>query len=129
MLQQTDVIGHLMSAGCNSGKDIGNSRIHLAGIGLSGNRITFLKAHLLCNHRLLIAVKQLQERSLCSCGSLGAKELHAGKHMVKILKIQTEFLHPQGCTLSNGSRLCRLEMRKCQRRLCLVFICKVSKLL
>ena len=48
--------------------------------------------------------------------------------MIKILKIQTEFLHPKGSSLSYRSGLCRLKMSKCQSRLIFILICKGSKL-
>ena len=119
---------------CNTCKNIQNSGINLTGIGLSGNRIALPESHLLCDHRIdlvdgfLISVKKLQKACLCSCCSLGTKKLKASKDILQILKIHHEFLCPQSSTFTNSCRLCRLEMGKCQRRLILIFICKLRKL-
>ena len=64
MLQQPDIIAHLVGACRDSRKYVQHSCIHLPGIGLTGYRITRLKSHLFCDHRidlvnrLLIAVKK-----------------------------------------------------------------------
>ena len=134
MLKQTDVVAHLMGGCGDSRQHIRHSCINLSGIGLSGYRETFLKSHLLSDHgidlvnRLLIPVKQLQKRSLRSRCSLRSKELHGAEHIVQILIVQIKFLQPECRALSHGCRLCRLEMRECQRRLRLIFLSEIRQL-
>ena len=83
MLQQTDIVGHLVRTCRNTCQYIQYSGVHLTGVSLTGYRYAFLKAHLLSDHRidlvdgLLISVKELQETCLGSCGSLGSQQLHA----------------------------------------------------
>ena len=113
---------------------IDHSGIDFSGVGLAGYRIALFESHLLCNHRidlvdgLLISVKQFQKACLCPGCSLGTEQFHASKYIVQIFEIQTELLHPKRCTFSDGCRLCRLKMGKCQGRLVFVFICKFCQL-
>ena len=82
MLQQTDIVGHLVGAGCNTCQNVHHSGIHFSGIGLSGYRNTFFKAHLLCDHRinlinlLLISIEEFQEACLGTGCSFGTKKFH-----------------------------------------------------
>ena len=97
---------------------------------LSRYRIAVLEPHLLCDHRinlvdgLLISFKQFKEACLCTGRSLGTEKFQSAHHIFQILEIHQEFLCPKCRTLTNGRRLCRLEMCKCQCRLFFVFICK-----
>ena len=119
---------------CNTCKNIQDSCVDFAGVGLSGNRIALLESHLLCDHRIdlincfLISIKKFQEACLCSGCSLGSKKLETSENIFQILKIHHEFLSPQSSTFTNSCRLCRLEMGKCQCRLILIFICEFGKL-
>ena len=57
----------------NARQNIADSCVRLAAVGLSRNSHAIIKSHFLCNHgvdfvnRLLVSVKKLQKRSLCSC--------------------------------------------------------------
>ena len=134
VLEKADVIGHLVCTCCNTCKNIQDSCVDFAGVGLSGNRIALLESHLLCDHRIdlincfLISIKKFQEACLCSGCSLGSKKLETSENIFQILKIHHEFLSPQSSTFTNSCRLCRLEMGKCQCRLILIFICEFGKL-
>ena len=90
MLQQTNIVGELVRAGGDAGDHIHHPRIQFSGIGLAGNRETFLESHLLRNHLiclaalLMVAVEKLEEAGLCTGRTLGAKQLQLGKHVVQI---------------------------------------------
>ena len=81
MLEQSDIVWHLCSWCSNACEYIYPSCIYLTGICLTRLRITILKAHLLCDHRinlvycLIVSVEELKEAGLCSCSALWAKEL------------------------------------------------------
>ena len=130
MLQKADIIGHLMCACRNTCKNIQDSCIYFAGIGLSGYRIAVLESHLFCDHRinlvdcLLIPFEQFQETCLCSGSSLGTQKFQCAHYIFQIFQIHQEFLCPESCTFTNCCRLCRLEMCKCKSWLFFVFICK-----
>ncbi len=47
--------------------------------------------------------------------------------MLHFLQIQNKFIQPQARPLSDGRRLCRLEMRKAKRRLIFIFARKSGK--
>ena len=118
----------------NACKHIQHSGIHFSGIGLAGYRIAGLESHLLGNHRvnlvdrLLIPVKEFQEACLCTCRSLTSQKLQGTLHIFQIFQIHGKLLHPKSGTFSHGCRLCRLEMGKCQSRLCLIFFCELCQL-
>ena len=134
MLEQADVVAHLVGRCRNARQYIRHAGIYFAGIRLSGYGETFFEAHLLRDHGIdfidcsLIPVKQFQERSLGSGRSLGPKELQVSKHIIQILQIQIKFLHPQCCPLSHRGRLGRLKMGECQGGLGLVLFRKIRKL-
>ena len=81
MLKETDIVGELMGAGCDTCENVQHTGIHFSGIGLAGYGVSGLEAHLLSDHRidfvdgLLISVEELQEAGLGSGGSLGAEKL------------------------------------------------------
>ena len=134
MLKQPDIVGEFVCTCSDACQYIDHSGIDFSGVGLAGYRIALFESHLLCNHRidlvdgLLISVKQFQKACLCPGCSLGTEQFHASKYIVQIFEIQTELLHPKRCTFSDGCRLCRLKMGKCQGRLVFVFICKFCQL-
>ena len=82
MLQQTDIVGHLVRTCCDTSQYIQYSGVYFTRVSLTGYRYAFLKAHLLSDHRidlvdgLLISVKELQKTCLGSGGSLGSQQLH-----------------------------------------------------
>ena len=126
MLQKADIIGELMGALGNACQDIDHPGIYLAGIRLSGYRITIRKTHLSGYHPirqtafLMISVKKLQKAGLGTGRPLGPKQLHRIQHMIQILQIQAQLLQPQGRPLAHGRRLGRLKMGEGQCRLILV---------
>ncbi len=133
VLQKPDIVAHLMGGSRDARKHIADSRIHFPGISLPGHRIALFKAHLLCDHRidhidnLLVSVKQFHKRSLGAGSPFRTKQLHPLQHMVQILQIQAELLHPKGCPFSHRSRLRRLEMGEGKRRKILISICKLRQ--
>ncbi len=134
MLQQTDIVRHLMRTGCNTRKHIRHSGICFAGICLPGYRITVGKPHFFCNHRIdlidrfLIVVKQLLKARLRSGRSLRAKQLHGKYDIVDIFQIHQKFLQPQRRPFPYRRWLRRLKMRKRQRWQTFIRICKPGKL-
>ena len=71
-----------------------------------------------------IAVEQLEEASLRPGSSFGAQQLHGAEHVVEVFEIHQQILQPESGALAYRSGLCRLEMRKTERRQRLVFICE-----
>ena len=134
MLKETNIIGQLVGTGSYACQDIGNPGINLSGIGLAGNSIALLEAHLGSNRRinlvnsLLVAIKELKEACLCAGSPLGAQQLQAVHNILQVLQVHNELLSPQGSTLAHSSRLCRLKMGECQGRQILIFLCKLGKL-
>ncbi len=122
-----------MRARRNSRQHVQHSCIHLAGIRLPGHRIACLKSHLFCNHRvnpvnlLLVALKKFQKACLRARSPLRTEKLKAFLYIFKILKVHTEFLHPQRRTLPYSSGLRRLKVGECKGRKILVLPCKLCK--
>ena len=134
MLQETNVVGHLVGGGRDPRQNVQDPCIRLAGIGLTGHRYTLFETHLLCNHGidpvngLLISFKKLQKACLSSGRPLGAQKLHRTKDILHILQIHAELLQPQRRPFPHSRRLCRLKMGKCQRRQRFMCICKFCQL-
>ena len=133
VLQQPDVIAHLVGGSPNARKHIGHPGVHLSGIRLAGHRETLLKAHLLRNHGidpihlLLVPVKKFQEGGLGACGPFGSQKFHTSQAVVQIFQIQTELLQPQRRPFSHRGGLGRLKMSERQSGLGLVFFCKIPQ--
>ena len=106
----------------NAREHIQNAGVNLPRVSLAGDRNTGREAHLFRNHRidllnlLFVSLKELLERSLGTRGALAAQQFHVREHMVEILEIQKELVHPERGTLSHCGRLRRLEMGKGEGR-------------
>jgi hypothetical protein len=135
MLEQTDVVAHLVGGGRDACQHVCHPGVHLSGISLPGHGEALREPHLLSDHRvylidgLLVSVEQLQEGSLGARGALGAQKLHIPQHIVQILQIQVELLHPQRGPLPHRGGLGRLEMGEGQSGLGLMLFREIGQFL
>ena len=134
VLEHTDVVRELMGGLGDAGEHAEHAEIDLTAVGLTGYRIAGRKAHLLCDHLVeltalrMIAVEQLEERRLCAGGALGAEELQGAEYILEILEVKHELIQPQGRTLTDRRRLCRLEVGVRKRRHILILHRELAEL-
>ena len=134
VLEHTDVVRELMRGLSDTGEHAENTEIDLTAVGLAGYRIAGREAHLLCDHLVepaalrMIAVEQLEEGRLGAGGTLGAEELQGAEYILEILEVEDELVQPQRRTLSDGRRLCRLEVGVRERRHILILHRELTEL-
>ncbi len=115
-LQQPQVIGKLIGALGKAGKHTEEIRIHLAGVGLPGDRYTAGKAHILRDQLFhavdlrLVPIEQLHKAGLCTGGTLGPKQAQVIKLELEIFHIHDQLLQPQSGTLAHRGQLRRLQV-------------------
>ena len=133
MLKKADVVREFVCTCRDPCKNIEHTRVDFAGIGLPGNGIARVKAHLLRDHRIEpvdlfpVALEEFQKAGLRAGRSFAAKQTEGTKNVVQIGEIHEELLDPECGALAEGRRLRRLEMRKSKRRLILLFPRKVRE--
>ena len=94
MLQKTNVTGKLRSGLRDAGQYIQHAAIDLTRVGLTGYSIDAGISHLLSDltiqrsNLLMISLKELQERSLGSRGTLSAAQFRVRQTMFDIFQIQ-----------------------------------------
>ncbi len=116
--QQTQIGGKLHAALGNTGQCIEDEGIHLAAVGLAGNRNDGfrVKAHLLGNGGIhgadlvCVALEQLHEGSLGAGGALDAPQLQGCQTVVDLGKIHHQLVGPQGSALAHSGGLCGLAV-------------------
>ena len=127
VLEHTDVVRELMCGLGDAGEHAEHTEIDLTAVGLAGYRIAGREAHLLCDHLIelaalrMITVEELEEGRLGAGGTLRSEKLQGAEYILEILEVEHELVQPQGRTLADGCRLCRLEVgiRKCRHILIL----------
>ena len=134
VLEHTDVVRKLMRGLGDAGEHAEHTEIDLTAVGLPGYRIAGREAHLLCDHLIelaalrMIAVEQLEEGRLGAGGTLGAEKLQGAEYILEILEVEHELVQPQGCTLTDRRRLCRLEVGVRKRRHILILHRELTEL-
>ena len=111
MLQEPEVIGHAVSTLGNGGQHIQNAAVGLSGIGLAADGEAALKAegggdpavHLVDFRP--VALKEIHEAGLGAGGAPAAQEAQSGQHVIQLLQIGAEILHPQCGPLAHRHRL------------------------
>ena len=122
MLQQADVIGHAVGALGDTAETGEDAAVYLAGIGLAAHRKALFEAEAggqTAVHLIdlgLAAVKQVHKAGLGARGAAAAQEFQRRQHVVQLLHVRQQVLHPQRGPLAHGDGLCRLIVGVAQCR-------------
>lgn len=118
--KMANITSNLLGRRSKSSNGVGDNEVDLTGVGLSGHIVAGGEAELLAEKLvqlvalLRVPVEQLEERSLCTSGTLGATELEFTANLLDAVKIKHQVLGPLGGTLSNCNKLSCLKMSVCE---------------
>ena len=121
VLEQPDVVGEFRGGLGDAGEDVGDTGVHLAGVGLAGDRVAAGEAHLFGDERVellafgVVAAEELEEAGLGSGGALGAEEAEGGGDVVEVFEVGQDVLEPEGRALADGGGLGGLEVGEGER--------------
>ena len=127
MLQETDIVRHLVSALSDTAENSQHFGINFSGICLTGDRNRFFKAHFLYDFPIqlfdffMIPVKKIQETGLGTCRTLYPQHHEAVDELADVQIVEIKILHPQGGSLAYRGQLSRLKMSESQSRHVFVF--------
>ena len=133
MAQQPQVGGELVSRLGDPRQGSQDGRVHLSGVGLAGDRLDQVKAHLRgdlpiqLQNLVLIPAEELQEAGLGAGGSLAAQQLQVGQAVLHLLQIHEQLVHPEGGPLAHGDHLGGLIVGVAQGGQSLVFVGKLAQ--
>ena len=121
VLQQADVVGHAIGALGDTAETVEDPAVHFPGIGLAAHGEALRKAepggnaavHLV--DLLLVALKQVHKAGLGAGGAPAAQEFQSRQHLIQLLHVTEEVLHPQRGPLAHRHRLGRLIVGIAQR--------------
>ena len=127
MLQQADVVAHLVGALADGRQAVQDEAVELSRIGLPADVEALVEAEFrgdLAVHLVdlfLIAFKQLHKAGLGTGRAAGPEELHLIDDEVELHQVAVEILQPQAGALAHGHRLRRLVVRVAQTGHILIF--------
>ena len=100
--------------------DVEDLRVDLARIGLAGDGVAGVEAHLLGDELVepsdlgVIAVKEFEEAGLRAGRAFDAAGLERGDAVLELVQIQHQVVGPQAGPLADGRRLGRLQVREAE---------------
>ena len=133
MGQEPQVGGRLVGAGGDAGERVEHLGVDLARVGLAGDGVGLVEAHLLGDellelpHLVVIAVEELQEAGLRAGRAFDAARLERGDAVLDFGQVERQVVRPQARPPADGRRLGRLQVREAERRQVAVLLGKVGE--
>ena len=122
MGQQPQVGAELVRRLAQAGQRVEHLAIDLARVGLAGDRVDVVEAHLAGDQPVeladlvVVAAEQGEEAGLRAGRALGAAEAQGRQAVLDLVQVEQEIVAPQAGPLADGGQLGRLEVREAQRR-------------
>ena len=133
MGEDPQVGGRFVAAGGDAGQRVEHLGVDFARIGLAGDGVRGVEAHLLGDelfelaHLGVIAVEQLQKLACVPVVPLTLRALQRCDAVLDFGQIEHQVVGPQACPVADGRRLGRLQVREAERRQVAILLGEVGQ--